>query len=69
MTELEKIVNPIMTKLYQSAGGAPDGEGFPGGMPGGMPGGFPGGFPGGAPGGGAQGGHGGSSGPTVEEVD
>ncbi|TKS80851.1 Heat shock cognate 71 kDa protein Heat shock 70 kDa protein 8 [Collichthys lucidus] len=53
--ELEKICNPIMTKLYQSAGGAP------GGMPGGMPGGFPG--AGGAPGGGA------SSGPTIEEVD
>lgn len=40
--ELEKICNPIMTKLYQSAGGAP----------GGMPGGFPG--AGGAPGGGAS---------------
>merc|ERR1719152_488753 len=31
--EVEAIANPIMTKLYQSAGGAP------GGMPGGMPGG------------------------------
>ena len=30
--ELEKIVMPIMTKLYQAGGGAP------GGMPGGMPG-------------------------------
>uniref|UniRef100_A0A673VTM6 Heat shock protein family A (Hsp70) member 8 n=1 Tax=Suricata suricatta TaxID=37032 RepID=A0A673VTM6_SURSU len=30
--ELEKVCNPIITKLYQSAGG----------MPGGMPGGFPG---------------------------
>uniref|UniRef100_A0A672FSU0 Heat shock cognate 71 kDa protein n=1 Tax=Salarias fasciatus TaxID=181472 RepID=A0A672FSU0_SALFA len=30
--ELEKVCNPIMTKLYQGAGG----------MPGGMPGGFPG---------------------------
>ncbi|XP_075329353.1 heat shock cognate 71 kDa protein-like [Odontesthes bonariensis] len=30
--ELEKVCNPIMTKLYQSAGG----------VPGGMPGGFPG---------------------------
>lgn len=40
--ELEKLCNPIMTKLYQSAGG----------MPGGMPGGFPG--AGGAPGGGAS---------------
>jgi len=55
--ELEETVTPIMTKMYQAAGGAP-GEG---GMPGGMPGGFPG----------AQGGpsSGSSSGPTVEEVD
>lgn len=52
--ELEKICNPIITKLYQSAGG------MPGGMPEGMPGGFPG--AGAAPGGG-------SSGPTIEEVD
>lgn len=34
--ELEGICSPIITKLYQSAGG-------PGGMPGGMPGGAPGG--------------------------
>jgi len=62
--DLEGKVNPIMTKLYQGAGGAPGG--FPG-----AEGGFPGGFPGGAPGGGAGGapGGGGSSGPTVEEVD
>uniref|UniRef100_A0AAQ5Y7E1 Heat shock protein family A (Hsp70) member 8b n=1 Tax=Amphiprion ocellaris TaxID=80972 RepID=A0AAQ5Y7E1_AMPOC len=40
--ELEKLCSPIMTKLYQSAGGAP----------GGMPGGFPG--AGAAPGGGAS---------------
>jgi len=53
--ELEKVCNPIITKLYQSAGG------MPGGMPEGMPGGFPG--AGGAPSGG------GSSGPTIEEVD
>jgi len=53
--ELEGICNPIITKLYQSAGGAP------GGMPGGMPGGFPG--AGAAPGGGSTGG------PTIEEVD
>ena len=54
--ELEKICNPIITKLYQ-AGGAP------GGMPGagGMPGGFQGGAP---PPSGGQ-----SSGPTIEEVD
>ena len=51
--EVEGICNPIVTKLYQAAGGAP------GGMPRGMPGGMPG--AGGAPGAG--------SGPTVEEVD
>jgi len=57
--ELEKVCNPIITKLYQ-AGGAPGGA--PGGMPGGgMPGGFPGGAP---PPSGGQ-----SSGPTIEEVD
>lgn len=54
--ELESICNPIMTKLYQSAGGAPGG--FPGGP---APGGFPGGA---APGAGT-----GASGPTIEEVD
>jgi L1 cell adhesion molecule like protein len=53
--ELEGVCNPIITKLYQSAGGA---------------GGMPGGFPGGAPGaGGAGGGAGGAGGPTIEEVD
>ncbi|XP_022617635.1 heat shock cognate 71 kDa protein-like isoform X2 [Seriola dumerili] len=52
--ELEKVCNPIISKLYQ--GGMP--EGAPGGMPGGMPGGFPGGAGGGS-----------SSGPTIEEVD
>ena len=59
--ELEKVCMPIVTKLYQGAGGGA------GGMPGG-PGGFPGGFPGGA---GAAGGasDGGSKGPTIEEVD
>jgi len=60
--DLEGKVNPIMTKLYHGAGGAPGG--FPG-----AEGGFPGGFPGGAPGGGAAPGGGSSSGPTVEEVD
>merc|ERR1712169_173081 len=35
--EVEAIVNPIMTKMYQQAGGA---GGMPGSMPGGMPGGF-----------------------------
>merc|ERR1719219_2379508 len=51
--DLEAIVNPIMMKVYQAAGG---GEG-------GMPdmSGMPGGGMGAAPGGGA--------GPTVEEVD
>jgi len=57
--EIEQICNPIITKMYQAAGGAP---------PGGMPGGFPGAPGGGAPGGAAPGG-GGSSGPTIEEVD
>merc|ERR1711892_1591349 len=52
--ELEGVCNPIISKLYQGA------EGAPGGMPGGMPG----GAPGGAPGGGASG-----QGPTIEEVD
>lgn len=54
--EVEKICNPIITKLYQQAGGA-------GGMPR---------FDGGAPGGAAHhGGGGGASagGPTIEEVD
>jgi L1 cell adhesion molecule like protein len=52
--ELEAVCNPIMTKLYQGAGG----------MPGGMPGGFPGaGGP--APGAGGAAG----AGPTIEEVD
>ena len=52
--EVEAICNPIITKLYQSAGGAPGG--FPGGAPGA-------GGPGGAPG------AGGAGGPTIEEVD
>lgn len=54
--ELEAVANPIMQKLYSSAGGP---EGFPGGA-----GGFPGGAPGGFPGGGDAGG----DGPSVEEV-
>jgi L1 cell adhesion molecule like protein len=57
--ELEKVCMPIITKLYQAAGGAPGG---------GLPGGLPGGMPGGLPGGGADAGTGGS-GPTIEEVD
>jgi len=55
--ELEKVCQPVITKLYQ-AGGAPEG-GMPGG---GMPG------AGGMPGEGAAGGQGGA-GPTIEEVD
>lgn len=51
--ELEGVCNPIITKLYQSAGGAP------GGMPG---------FPG-APGAGGAPPTGGAGGPTIEEVD
>jgi L1 cell adhesion molecule like protein len=54
--ELEKICTPIVTKLYQGAGGPPGGAG-----------GFPGGFPG--AGGAAGAGAGGSKGPTIEEVD
>jgi len=56
--EVEAICNPIITKLYQGAGGAP------GGMPGGMPGGFPG-----APGAGGAAPGAGGAGPTIEEVD
>jgi L1 cell adhesion molecule like protein len=57
--ELEQVCMPIVTKLYQGAGGAPGG---------GAPGGFPGGFPGA---GGAAGGasDGSNKGPTIEEVD
>jgi heat shock protein 1/8 len=58
--ELEGVANPIMTKLYQGAGGGA------GGMPGGMPDmGDMGGMGGGAPPGAGQGGQG----PKVEEVD
>merc|ERR1712218_583177 len=56
--EVEGVCNPIVTKLYQQAGGTP------GGMPGGMPG-MPdmGAGAGGAPGAGS------GAGPTIEEVD
>jgi len=56
--EIEAVCTPIITKLYQSAGGVPGG--FPGG-PGGA----------GGPHGGAAGGGGGAGagGPTIEEVD
>jgi len=55
--EIEGVCNPIITKLYQGAGGMPDMGGMPGGMPG----------AGAAPGGGAGGA--GGAGPTIEEVD
>merc|ERR1712004_269207 len=59
--EMEKVYNPIISKVYQAAGGAPGGAG---GMPG-----FPGGFPG-ATGGDSSGETGSSAGgPTIEEVD
>jgi len=51
--ELEAVCNPIITKLYAGAGGAP---------PGGMPGGFPGAGAGAPP-------NAGGAGPTIEEVD
>jgi len=57
--ELEGVANPIMTKMYQQAGGA-------GAAPGAAPGGFPGAAPGGFPGAGNAGSN---NGPTVEEVD
>ncbi|KAL7061379.1 hypothetical protein AAHC03_010055 [Spirometra sp. Aus1] len=53
--ELEQLCNPIITKMYQEAGG------MPGGMSGNMPGGRPGGVSGDAGAGGR--------GPTIEEVD
>jgi heat shock protein 1/8 len=53
--ELEKICNPIITKMYAAGGGVPPGAGAPG-FPGAPPG------AGGAPGSGA-------GGPTIEEVD
>lgn len=56
--ELEKVCMPIVTKLYQGAGGA-----APGGA-----GGFPGGFPG-AGAGAAGASDSGTKGPTIEEVD
>merc|ERR1712036_116018 len=56
--EVEGICSPIISKLYQQAGGAPGGmPGMPGGMPG-MPDGMSG-----MPDGKA------SAGPTIEEVD
>ncbi|KAL8616425.1 hypothetical protein ACOMHN_041028 [Nucella lapillus] len=57
--EVEKVCNPIITKLYQAAGA-------PGGMPNFDPSAAGAGGAGGA---GAAGAGGGSSGPTIEEVD
>jgi len=57
--EVEGVCNPIITKLYQDAGGMPGGMPDMGGMGGGMPG---------AGGAGAGAGAGGA-GPTIEEVD
>jgi L1 cell adhesion molecule like protein len=64
--EVEALCNPIITKMYAAAGGAPEGmEGMPdmGGM-GGM-----GGMPGGMPGAGGAPNPGSGAGPTIEEVD
>merc|ERR1712086_1012971 len=44
--EVERVFQPIMTKIYQATGGAPGQDGGMGGMPG-MPGGMGGGMPGG----------------------
>eukprot|EP00808_Paulinella_micropora_P002203 g63934.t1 len=75
--EVEAICTPVITKMYQSAGGAGGMPGGMGGMPGGM-GGMPGGM-GGMPdfgggdadmgGGSSGGGGGGGGGPKIEEVD
>jgi len=54
--EVEGVCNPIITKLYQGAGGAPGGMPDMGGM-------------GGAPGGADAPSSGGGAGPTIEEVD
>lgn len=52
--EVEGVCNPIITKLYQAAGGAPGGMPDMGGMGGAAPG---------------AAGAGGAGGPTIEEVD
>ena len=59
LKDIEGVIMPIMTKLYQQNGGA---QGMPDGMPGGMPDGMPGGMPGGMP-------QQTSENVTVEEVD
>jgi heat shock protein 1/8 len=55
--ELESVYQPIIMRIYQSTGGAPGGEGFPGG-PGGQ------GFPGGHGGPGPQ-----TDGPSKTKID
>lgn len=74
--ELEKVCNPIMTKMYQQNSGTENGSpgGFPGGFPAGFPeGGFPGGFPEGFPGGNEDNDMNGATeipkDPKIEEVD
>nr|CUU98813.1 hypothetical transcript [Hymenolepis microstoma] len=62
--ELESVCNPIITKMYQEAGGA---DGIPGGMPSGSPDEIRRGFaPGGMPG---TNSNSANLGPTIEEVD
>ncbi|KAL0811865.1 hypothetical protein ABMA28_009290 [Loxostege sticticalis] len=58
LKEVQRVCQPLMTKMH---GGSQGQGGMPGGMPGGM-----GGMPGGMPGYQQQGGY---NGPTVEEVD
>ena len=62
LQEVEKICNPVITKMYQGAGGA-------GGMPGGMPDMGGAGMGGGGGGGSRPAGAGGAGGPKIEEVD
>jgi len=62
LKEIEGVCTPIITKMYQAAGGAPGGAGgFPGGA------GFPGAGGAGFPGAGSAGGD--SAGPRIDEVD
>lgn len=56
LKDAESVCNPVITKMYQGAGGA-------------APGGFPGGFPGAAAGQNGSAGPKSGSGPTIEEVD
>lgn len=58
--ELEGVCSPIITRMYQEAGGAPGAAGMPGGMPN---------FASAQGGGGASAGGRAGGGPTIEEVD